>query len=323
MVDIGYGVAWALERPCSLRSGEDWFTLDRTAQQLSPISSFNSSVRDGLILDDVCITSWWERKVRNDHTVRLPKAGYRLSLTLAPLGGETAIRAACGSCEANVGIDTALTLAGCRGYLDIWPISERLEDDLRARIAEKGLADSVAHLFHPTNPLWYGFWMESPLRRARCELLLALSDSFADKRGDELTHFVAALRAAIDWELPLHVMLTPPCDFDWYSYTIFPHCPQCKAFAPVEQEPYPDTPTLCPVCGHWFSPATTYEKGEPGEAFSLELENLLGAEGATDFKRRFLAHQGCSPAQIEDVLNRKNECQGAPDRSEETGEVPF
>jgi hypothetical protein len=254
----------------------------------------------------------------------LPLGGYRLSLSLAPLGGETAIRAACGTCEANVCTDTPPNLAGCHGYLDIWPYSKRLEDDLRARIAEKGLADSVARLFPQTTPIWNGFWIESPLRRAQCELLLALSDSFVDKRGDDLDHFAAALRAAIDWELPLHVVLEPPHEIDPYSCTIFPHCPQCKAFAPVElfQEPYPDTPNLCPVCGYWFSPASTYEKDAPEwEDDYVELENLLGAEGATDFKRRFLAHQGCSPAQIDDVLDRENEpldCK-CPDPDE----VPF
>src|SRR5262249_50689005 len=162
------------------------------------------------------------------------------------------------------------------------------EEDLRARIAKKGLADAVAHLFPPTTPLWYGFWIESPLRRARCELLLALLDSFADKRGDDLAHFVAALRAAIDWELLLHVELTPPRDIFPQSYTVFPQCPQCKALAPVElfQEPYPDTPTLCPVCGHWFSPAATHEEPEDDsdwDAGCVELEKLLGAKGARDF----------------------------------------
>src|SRR5262249_5925396 len=75
------------------------------------------------------------------------------------------------------------------------------------------------------------------------ELLDAACDP-DDPQDKDIRHFLNALEAAIRWELPVHVSLAPlgHTDFGWY--TVFPHCPRCKANAPVGRwkERYPKEP---------------------------------------------------------------------------------
>src|SRR5262249_21328709 len=120
----------------------------------------------------------------------------------------------------------------------------------------------------------------------------------------------SALRAAIDWELPLHVAAPPPGHTDFGTYTIFPHCPRCKAAAPLPrwQESYPDEPIDCSVCGHRYSPAATHRSQpmDEGAWEARELKHPLGPESVDASRRRFLRHRGLSPQQIDDVFAREN-----------------
>ncbi len=312
MADTRRGVSWALERACPLRSGADWSRPDVTHRQLADVSMYSRGLLDRSVLDDVCVTGYTYGSDSSDTTVMLPYSGFRVSLALAPLGGEAAVRAACGACEANLSPDGKPVLANCHGFLDARPDSEELENELRETIRLKGLEDDVARLFPSTRPLWYGFWIGSPLRRPHCELLLELLDvpaESADEWDGGQRHFLAALRSAVDWELPLHVEMAPPGHTDLGMYTVFPHCPRCKAYAPVArwQESYPDEPIDCEVCGHRNSPAATH-KAEPMDDAAWDnarLENVLGAGEVDAFRRRFLAHRGCGPDQIEDVFDRE------------------
>ncbi len=53
-------------------------------------------------------------------------------------------------------------------------------------IQRKSLQAAVCKSFLPTNPLWYGFWVDSPLSRQQCDLLarILLDDNFTDQEGD-------------------------------------------------------------------------------------------------------------------------------------------
>jgi formylglycine-generating enzyme required for sulfatase activity len=313
MADTRRGVSWSLERPCALRRGEGWSLPAVTRQQLADISVYSSALAENEVLDDICVTANTYGSDSAGNTIMLPCSGFRVSLALAPFGGEAAVRAACGSCEANVRPGKELGLAGCHGFLAAWPDSEELEAELREKIHSKSLEESVARLFASTTPLWYGFWIESPLRRPHCELLLELlegTDDPNEKRDADVLQFLAALRAAIDWELPLHVEMAPPGHTDFGFYNVFRHCPRCKADAPVArwQESYADEVIDCKVCGHRYNPAATHKREQMDDSDweAGRLENLLGAGEADVFRRRFLAHRGCSPEQIEDILDREN-----------------
>src|SRR5262249_47724831 len=86
--------------------------------------------------------------------------------------------------------------------------------------------------------------------------------------------------------------------------------PRCKAHAPVArwQESYPDELIACEVCGYRYSPAQTHKAERMDEAAwdAQQLENMLGPEEVERFRRRFLAHRGCTNEQIDDILDREN-----------------
>ncbi len=313
MADTRRGISWSLERACPLRGGENWALPGVTHRQLADVSTYSRALHDGRVVDDVCVTAWTSGSDSAGHSVMLPCSGFRVGLALAPFGGDEAVRATCGGCEANVANGEPPVLAGCHGFLDAWPDSEELEAELREKVRLRGLEAQVARLFARTTPLWYGFWIESPLRRPQCEVLFTLlegTDDPGETRDEDLRHFLAALRAAVGWELPLHVEMAPPGHTDFGWYTVFPHCPRCKAHAPVArwQESYPDEPLDCPACGHRYSPAATHRMERLDEAAwdARRLEYVLGAGEVERFRRRFLTHQGCSPAQIDDVLDWEN-----------------
>ncbi len=93
-------------------------------------------------------------------------------------------------------------------------------------------------------------------------------------------------------------------------YTIFPHCPRCKANAPVGrwQESYPTEPHECSVCGQIFVP-NDHHSSERDEYDwdATSLEKQLGEAGLDQFTKRFLLYRGCTEQQAEEVLdNHKN-----------------
>jgi formylglycine-generating enzyme required for sulfatase activity len=311
MSDTVRGVSWALERPCPLRFGADWPRPDVTRRQLADVRAYARGLLRGFVLDDVCVTSWRDASDGSGASVELPHSGFRVSLALAPLGGEAAVRAACGACEANLSRDGEPALANCHGFLVMDPDGEELESHLSEKVRRKGLEADVARLFPPTRPLWYGFWIGSRLRPAQCELLLALLDvprRFLDPWDGGYQDFLAALRAAVACELPLHVHMAPPGHVDLGWETVFPHCPRCTAPAPVPRwrTSYPDEPLDCRVCGHRYSPAATHktERTDEDAWGKPPLEKVLGAAEAEAFRRRFLARRCRAPGQIENVLDR-------------------
>src|SRR5688572_16228094 len=101
MADTGRGVSWSLERSCPLRTGTDWAAPKAAHQQLGDVTAYSRAIRDNRVVDDVCVTAYTYGSDAADNTVMLPCSGFRVSLALTPFGGEAAVRAACGTCEAN------------------------------------------------------------------------------------------------------------------------------------------------------------------------------------------------------------------------------
>ena len=220
----------------------------------------------------------------------------------------------CASCEANAESKLSTKVAGCFGYTDIWPDSQELDEQLWEIIEERALEDRLRSAFPVTTPLWYGFWIESPLCRSQSELLYELLDAacdYDDPEEDDVVHFLQALAAAIEWDLPLHVSLAPLGHTDFDMYTVFPHCPRCKANAPFGRwkVEFPDDPYQCKVCGHTFNPSEHHssecdEREYDWEATSLKSQ--LGIPGYNKFAQLFLHHRGCSEKQAKEVIGNEN-----------------
>jgi formylglycine-generating enzyme required for sulfatase activity len=312
MADTRQIVSWSLERKCPFRNGTDWFLPTETWNQLADLQTLAESYADNRVFDGICVTGWTIGNDSSDNYFDIPTSGFRIEEKFGQFGGLDVVHKACGNCEANVDRKLDTRIAGCFGNMDIWPDSEELEQQLWQIIQDRNLEDQLRAAFPVTTPLWYGFWVHSPLRRLQAEFLHELLDAacdYDDPRDSDVVHFLNALRAAIDWELPVHVALAPlgHTDFGWY--TVFPHCPRCKANAPVGrwQEQFSSEPYECQVCGNVFNPNEHHSSEEYDfDSDSTSLEKQLGENGFEEFKRGFLLHRGCTQQQVEQIVDNEN-----------------
>jgi len=312
MADTRQVVGWALERKCPFRSGDQWFLPARTYTQLADLRIVASAEGDRRVVNGICVTGWTTERDNSGSFHEVPCSGFRIEERLGPVGGLAAALATCRACEANAKAELGIDVAGCFGHLDIWPDSEELDRQLWGIIEQRNLEGRLRATFPVTTPLWYGFWINSPLRRAQAEFLHELLGAACDpddSQDKDIRHFLQALEAAVRWELPVHVSLAPlgHTDFGWY--TVFPHCPRCKANAPVGRwkESYTKATHECRVCGHTFIPDEHHSSEQDDFDWDANrLEKQLGNAGHEQFVRAFLLHRGCSPQQVEEVIDNKN-----------------
>jgi transposase-like protein len=299
-------VTWALEQECQFRRGESWQTPDRTTEQLSDLRVVSRALVDGRAIDGVCVTgfSCERHDLLNPHDVEnhigVPVSGFGIPDRLGSYGSIDSAQATCQECEANVSRDPQRELVGCHGHIFfIQPDSDELEKSLRNAARQLGLQAALTTAFLPTSPLWYGFWAQSPLRKDQVDVLAPLfSHTFTDEDQEcsGIDHFLRALNATVRLNIPLHVSLAPSGHIDLGWCTEFPHCPRCKANAPVEhwQEQYSRDEHTCEVCGYAFIPDDTYSRTEVKDVLDRDadsLERLLGPEKYPEFVRRSIFAQ--------------------------------
>lgn len=312
MADTLQIIRWSLERKCIFRTGEEWFLPGTSRQQLADLRTVADAESDRRIVEGICVTSctWGRDGSGKEHDI--PTSGFNIAEQLACYGGFDAALSTCKKCEANVDSGLNTKIAGCYGWLDVWPDSSEVDERLWKVIEERALQDRLRSAFAVTTPLWYGFWIESPLKRAQATLLLELIEPLCDlddPKNKDVVYFLNALKAAVSWELPVHVSMAPPGHFDCGYYTVFPHCPRCKASVRFVrgQVRRLDDPMKCRSCGHVFVPREN--QGTHSERlyrFAPSLEEQLGKAGYEEFARRFLVRRGCTEQQAEEVIDHKN-----------------
>lgn len=312
MADTRQVVSWSLERKCVFRTGEEWFLPGQTFKQLADLRTVASAESDSRNVRGICVTSWTTEQDNGGKIHEIPSSGFRIDECLGPFGGLSEVLATCLGCEANANNDLAIQAAGCFGYVDVWPDSDELNEQLWNIIEKRNLESRLRSAFPVTTPLWYGFWINSPLQRVQAEFIHELLNAVCDVDDPEdkdVRHFLNALKAAIDWELPVHVSLSPLGHTDLGWYTIFPHCPRCKANAPVGRwkESYPTTPHTCRACDHTFVPNEHHSSERDDVDWDAQsLEKQLGETGYEQFIKDFLIHRGCSLEQATEILDNKN-----------------
>lgn len=324
MADTRQCVSWALERKCPLREGEQWFLPAAAYHQLGDYRTIAKAADDQRIVSGICVTGWTTESDYSGNAFRIPSSAFTIEERLHGARSFANAKAACQHCEANIDAELGVRMAGCFGDLEVWPESKEFDEQLWQVIERRQLEARLRAAFEVTTPLWYGFWIQSPLKRLQCEVLLELLGGVVEPEAaedQELRFFLKALKAAVRWELPMHVSFAPLGHTDMGWFTIFPHCPRCKAPAPVPrwQEEYSDDPMACLVCGNSFSPAQTHQNTPMGD-FGDEIDTLserLGEPRYGEFVREFLRQQGASPAQVEEVLD--NQCDGPLIRRIEAG----
>ena len=276
------------------------------------------------IVDGIWVTGKYWGSDSNENTVYIPSSGIKIAEIAEELGGWAQIRSNCANCEANVATPPNVKtsdlpvaanskpqslVGGCHGTLEVmYPQSGSLDELFWRVIQRHDLEGQLREAFQLTDPLWFGFWMDSPLNRQQCKSLLALlsralpllwekdpSDPISDpvfgdvqfafsdfnpaeSYGKEYAAFFRALEASINYDLPLHVHLPPPGHTDMGCYTIFAHCPRCKASADVPRWGEVQSETYsCKVCQNEFDPASTASSESDDFDFDRgSLEKLLG-----------------------------------------------
>jgi len=156
------------------------------------------------------------------------------------------------------------------------------------RLERLGLTEVFAKAFLITNPIYYGWFIGPKLTQEQCSLLKILIvdlNSNERKTDHDIQRFVAALDVAISGYGLLQVALTPPGHTDFGYYTIFCHCPRCKADAGLKRWTgnYPSEPMQCNVCGFEYSPAATVDHRKMYSFQEIQCLSCLKIIKRTDF----------------------------------------
>jgi hypothetical protein len=296
MADTLQVVKWALERSCPMRYGDNWTDPKVVHEQLSDISRYDFAVTNDQVLGDVCV---YVESIK-------PKPptfwGFLISHSLANFGGVQVIEINCHGCEANVqwNENNEQGLAGCYGHFYMYANNEQIQ---RA-VKKAGLQPQFLEVFLPTNPLWYGFWADSPLTIAQCKTLLSLIPNLPVDESDKnsIDRFLAALETAVKHNLKLHVALAPPGHVDLGWRTVYHHCPRCKVW--LEPSKIASLCVYCQVCGFQFNPKDTSSswREDIEDLFGKSLDEQLDKDHYEDFIWRYLEHRGYSQLEIEEIL---------------------
>jgi hypothetical protein len=318
MADTRQIVQWTLQKRCLLRNNADAETKPgAVAEAVWKARAYSHGLRnreDGFgVFGDIYVSSYTfaslpEGESKNGKkSIHYPTNGFSVAEEFRPFGGVEQLLHMCHECPANV---HAHELASCAGDVFQWPESPETETQLRGIISRLGLEKEVAAAFPATRPLWYGLWAVSPVPAKSLPVLRTLlSEILAEDQRDmaasgkvdrdqvrQFTTLIAAIERAESSRLALHVELLPLGHADCGFYTVFSHCPFCKAAARVGrwQRKYPSELHTCPVCGTKFSPAET------GSAKRMdwdhrELRDALGEAAYREFAAAYLVERGETP----------------------------
>ncbi|HEV3345136.1 MAG TPA: hypothetical protein VG125_32465 [Pirellulales bacterium] len=308
MTETIQAIRWALERPCSLRQGGNWQTVHETHRQLKRVVRYADAVADNCVVDDICVTAHGSCHEGPTGKATLPLAGFSIHNAFGQFGGVDRVREACSGCEANVGGCCRRLWGGCHGSFDVWPHSPDLERALRSKAARS--KPDLTQCFPPTTPMWFGFWMTSPLSPEQynsLQNLLNVRPLETHDDNEDLAHFLMALDAAIRWQLPLHVDMEPPVMAVLDGVVVLAHCPRCKAEArpgrcrraPLEHK------YRCEVCGHYFTPRERKRLDVERSVQEDRLETALGPDHWDSFAREFLRRRGYPPSALDDLLDEE------------------
>ncbi len=306
-------LVWALQASCAVRTGGGEETPEDVLRLTRPLRRVvHAHVRRNLVNGVYVVSS--TLKYEGGVFVEIPRRVCRVSDLLDPFGGLQAVMGMCERCPANSTRDIKGAMAGCCGRLEVSPEDLDLDRRIREAILEAERYQAWKKAFKATTPVWFGFWMVSPLTRDRCRLLLEIfSRAFAGEAGRRggVPRFLGALRTAVASGVPLHVSLAPPGHNEAGFKTVYPHCPDCKAEANLEprfHEIYPPEPYECPVCHHTYFPAATHqveiEDGLHNPAAG-DIDRVMSADEARTFMRIWMVRSGASEQDVERLISSR------------------
>lgn len=328
MADTIQVVLWALGQQCPLRQGDDWELPGTAIKTLSDCRTYSRLCgREGRgfgVFGDVCVTSVTsalpgDKNSRYDY----PSSGFVLSSQFSSIGGLPSLHRLCGDCPAN---GDAGGIVGCVGSFHQALYSKELQEQLDRLIDRLGLASKLDAIFPRTGLHWFRFWIHSPIPAEGVPLLQQLMEAVYEEdeqsyqssgRSDygqqaDMNGFIRGLERSLASSLPMHVSLTPPGHTDLGWYTIFSHCPCCKAAAPVERwkRKYRDEDIQCAICAARYSPAKTHSATRDNWNLN-ELRDVMGQPEFETFAAHCLISQGASEVEAIQIVQKHEEWERA------------
>lgn len=317
MGDTFPGIYWALKKECPVRSGAGIADPQTAFRQTAGLHSLASGIADNRILNGYCITSYTPEGDNAGNRFDIPCAVRSLE-SLVPGGDVAAVNAMCAACNAHSSREKPDALAGCCGFMTTIRYREnpKLEQEIQEALDACNLRSAWEEHFARTSPIWYSFWIESPLNAGQAGTLLKLfayieaKDLAAGKANKDFQDFVAALRTAVSEKLSLHVAMAPLGHVDCGWSTVHAHCPRCKAPAdlPRWEEDHPSEDYVCNVCHHTFDPSRTFkqEKYRSEELDKYDIEKVLDEKSRARFIRACLQMQGATEKQVQEIFENQN-----------------
>lgn len=336
MADTRQVISWTLAYACPLRQGAAVEEISAAQTAVAPAHTYSCAVKSKderfCVHEGILITSlmnaahpprmeqpvrrpWWKRLLMKAPEFVIPPCcdyphtGIPMEDLLAKSGGEEQL-AICARCPANAQRPAA---AGCTGLLTIEPWSKALDEELGRIVANRKLKAVVAEEFVATRPRWFGLWARPVLTpRGAGALATILQELMAVKPHNEEAVYreeqMAALRGAAEiaaaGAIKLCVAIAPPGHTDFGFYTIFAHCPRCKAEADLKRWKggYPTTPYVCKVCGEGYIPAEQASSEKDGWEPEKSLRETLGVERFKTFAQTYLLRRGMSERDAEETV---------------------
>jgi hypothetical protein len=235
-------LCWAIERQCPLRELLPENQPEKVERHLRAARYTAEAIAKGRVQDDMAVSA--------DGTL-----SFRVTEALTIYGGEQALQAHCPACPANA-LATRMTpsYAGCYG---LFPVPEPRD----AFLARTQKFARNHQLFAPTQYLWFGWWLKSPLSAEQIDYLAAAFATLRAEPNYAANEPLQELAAALQWcrasHLPLSVQLYPAGVVADGWWNLIPHCGICHAA-------WESGSTNCPMCGQARHPASPKKRRARG-----------------------------------------------------------
>ena len=302
MSDTRQGISWSLERKCPLRSGETWFLPSSAFVQLDALPWLPGRKMGTCRERHLC------HRPQSADNPRFPPQLCSSSALLSgsPRPGSMEVaRATCRDCEANIDDATGRGIAGCVGWSDAFAELADLDEQLARIVERKGLEQRLRSAFRQLPPLWYGFWIRSPLT-VGLSCCTSCSTRFMSAKVDPRTDApVSCAPCARRPNGSCHCTCRSRRrgTSTWVGTRRF-HVAHgtARPLMKVLAESYPTELYECAVCGHAYIPNDN-RSSVPDKDDNDRLELALGPEGYLDFIRNYMRRRELSDTCIDETLD--------------------
>ncbi len=226
-------IAWSIRHPCALKADIDPHNPQSIERSLRALRDAGESIATGRQIEGLA----FQAILDVDGPVRVAS----IAEVSAPFGGWSAVIDCCNGCVAN--LNSTGQVANCFGWLSQEEKGiEWLNRPSSEPVATRGQILNAAEIerqvcgigFHVTDPLWYGLWIKSEVSANQFASLLSLFEqhTVANQKPCAVSQFVDALRVCASHEMILDIRSFPSGFSNGITWTLGPHCPDCKAAMP-------------------------------------------------------------------------------------------